>query len=47
MFSMSNVPLGFGVVVESTQYCRNIDPNAIVAYHQIDIGEYFHIEDEL
>jgi len=47
IFSMSDVPLGFGVAAKSTQDCRKLDPNAIVAYHQSDIGEYLRIEDEL
>jgi len=47
IFSMSDVPLGFGVAAKSTQDCRKLDPNPIVAYHQSDIGEYLRIEDEL
>jgi 60S ribosome subunit biogenesis protein NIP7 len=39
IFSLSDVPLGFGVAAKSTQDCRKLDPNAIVAYHQSDIGE--------
>eukprot|EP00252_Welwitschia_mirabilis_P006860 TRINITY_DN1777_c0_g2_i1.p1 TRINITY_DN1777_c0_g2~~TRINITY_DN1777_c0_g2_i1.p1 ORF type:complete len:185 (-),score=12.67 TRINITY_DN1777_c0_g2_i1:219-773(-) len=47
IFSMSDVPLGFGVAAKSTQDCRKLEPNAIVAYHQADIGEYLRMEDEL
>eukprot|EP01018_Ginkgo_biloba_P032058 Gb_33999 [translate_table: standard] len=47
IYSMSDVPLGFGVAAKSTQDCRKLDPNGIVAYHQSDIGEYLRIEDEL
>lgn len=47
VFSMSDVPLGFGVAAKSTQDCRKMDPNGIVVIHQADIGEYLRMEDEL
>ncbi|XP_009605219.1 uncharacterized protein LOC107808294 [Nicotiana tabacum] len=47
VFSMSDVPLGFGVAAKSTQDCRKMDPNGIVVLHQADIGEYLRMEDEL
>uniref|UniRef100_A0A2P2IZT1 60S ribosome subunit biogenesis protein NIP7 homolog n=1 Tax=Rhizophora mucronata TaxID=61149 RepID=A0A2P2IZT1_RHIMU len=47
VFSMSDVPLGFGTAAKSTQDCRKLDPNGIVVYHQADIGEYLRTEDEL
>lgn len=47
IYSMSDVPLGFGVSAKSTNDCRNADPNAIIAYHQADAGEYLRAEDEL
>ncbi|KAJ4826524.1 ribosome biosynthesis protein nip7 [Turnera subulata] len=47
VFSMSDVPLGFGVAARSTQECRKLDPNGIVVHHQADIGEYLRMEDEL
>nr|GME08988.1 60S ribosome subunit biogenesis protein NIP7 homolog [Ipomoea batatas]GME21571.1 60S ribosome subunit biogenesis protein NIP7 homolog [Ipomoea batatas] len=47
VFSMSDVPLGFGVAAKSTQDCRKLDPNGIVVLHQADIGEYLRMEDEL
>eukprot|EP00456_Euglypha_rotunda_P016535 TRINITY_DN1547_c0_g1_i5.p1 TRINITY_DN1547_c0_g1~~TRINITY_DN1547_c0_g1_i5.p1 ORF type:complete len:271 (+),score=37.42 TRINITY_DN1547_c0_g1_i5:89-814(+) len=46
-FSMSDVPLGFGVTAASTRDCRKLDPTAIVAFHQADIGEYLRQEDTL
>ena len=46
VFSMSDVPLGFGVAARSTQACRKLDPNAIVVHHQADIGEYLRLEDD-
>ncbi|KAJ8766743.1 hypothetical protein K2173_007810 [Erythroxylum novogranatense] len=47
VFSMSDVPLGFGTAAKSTQDCRKMDPNGIVVYHQADIGEFLRMEDEL
>ncbi|KAE9601994.1 putative PUA-like domain, ribosome biogenesis factor, NIP7 [Lupinus albus] len=47
VFSMSDVPLGFGIAAKSTQDCRKLDPNAIVVLHQGDLGEYLRMEDEL
>jgi 60S ribosome subunit biogenesis protein NIP7 len=38
IYSMSDVPLGFGVTARSTEECRALDPGAIVAFHQSDIG---------
>lgn len=45
--SMSDVPLGFGVSAKSTAESRNLQPNAIVAFRQSDIGEYLRDEDTL
>uniref|UniRef100_A0A5B6ZZG4 60S ribosome subunit biogenesis protein NIP7 homolog n=1 Tax=Davidia involucrata TaxID=16924 RepID=A0A5B6ZZG4_DAVIN len=47
VFSMADVPLGFGIAAKSTQDCRKMDPNGIVVLHQADIGEYLRMEDEL
>ncbi|KAL5700328.1 ribosome biosynthesis protein nip7 [Ranunculus cassubicifolius] len=47
VFSMSDIPLGFGVAAKSTQECRKLDPNGIVVLHQSDIGEYLRMEDDL
>ncbi|OWM71251.1 60S ribosome subunit biogenesis protein NIP7 homolog [Punica granatum] len=47
VFSMSDVPLGFGIAARSTQDCRKVDPNANVVLHLADIGEYLRMEDEL
>ncbi|KAK3437293.1 hypothetical protein EUGRSUZ_C01884 [Eucalyptus grandis] len=47
VFSMSDVPLGFGISQRSTQDCRKLDPNGLVVLHQADIGEYLRMEDEL
>ncbi|KAJ3118973.1 ribosome biosynthesis protein nip7 [Phlyctochytrium bullatum] len=47
VFSMNDVPLGFGVTARTTQDTRKVDPTAIVVYHQADIGEYLRNEDTL
>ncbi|CAA3033531.1 60S ribosome subunit biogenesis protein NIP7 homolog [Olea europaea var. sylvestris] len=47
VYSMADVPLGFGVAAKSTQDCRKMDPNGIVVHHHADIGEYLRMEDEL
>lgn len=45
--SMHDVPLGFGVSAKSTLETRNMQPTAIVAFRQGDIGEYLREEDTL
>ena len=41
IYSMSDIPLGFGVTAKSTADCRKIDPSGIVVFHQADVGECF------
>jgi hypothetical protein len=40
VYSMSDVPLGFGVTGKSTDECRTADPSSIVVFHQADVGEW-------
>ncbi|CAL9728638.1 60S ribosome subunit biogenesis protein Nip7p [Monosporozyma unispora] len=47
VFSMKDIPLGFGVSAKSTSESRNLQPTAIVAFRQADIGEYLRDEDTL
>ncbi|XP_074603200.1 60S ribosome subunit biogenesis protein NIP7 homolog [Brevipalpus obovatus] len=47
VYSMADLPLGFGVAAKSTLSCRNADPMAIVCFHEADIGEYLRNEDIL
>ncbi|CAN7985526.1 unnamed protein product [Ixodes hexagonus] len=47
VYSMSDIPLGFGVAAKSTQDCRRADPMTIVIFHQADVGEYIRTEDTL
>ncbi|KAJ3366061.1 60S ribosome subunit biogenesis protein nip7 [Allomyces macrogynus ATCC 38327] len=46
VFNMSDIPLGFGVTAKSTSETRKMDPTAIVAYHQADVGEYIRSIEE-
>ena len=39
LYSMSDVPLGFGVTAKSTAECRSMEPSGIVVLHQADVGE--------
>ncbi|XP_077998498.1 60S ribosome subunit biogenesis protein NIP7 homolog isoform X2 [Glandiceps talaboti] len=47
VYSMNDMPLGFGVAAKSTQDCRRTDPMNIVVFHQADIGEYIRHEETL
>eukprot|EP00218_Dolichomastix_sp_CCMP3274_P011025 CAMPEP_0170140756 /NCGR_PEP_ID=MMETSP0033_2-20121228/6565_1 /TAXON_ID=195969 /ORGANISM="Dolichomastix tenuilepis, Strain CCMP3274" /LENGTH=189 /DNA_ID=CAMNT_0010376987 /DNA_START=27 /DNA_END=596 /DNA_ORIENTATION=+ len=47
VYSMSDVPLGFGTAARSTQECRKLEAGAIVAYHIADIGEYIRSEEDI
>lgn len=47
VFSMHDVALGFGVTSKSTNEAKNLQPTAIVAFRQGDIGEYLREEDTL
>ncbi|KAI5963145.1 NIP7 [Candida pseudojiufengensis] len=47
IYSMNDIPLGFGVSAKSTNEIRNLSPTGIVAFRQGDIGEYLREEDTL
>ncbi|KAI0321132.1 cytosolic large ribosomal subunit protein [Amylostereum chailletii] len=47
VFSMTDIPLGFGVTSRSTVDTRKLDPTAIIVFHQADVGEYLRDEDTL
>lgn len=47
LYSMSDVPLGFGVAARSTAECKHADPLATICFHQADIGEYIRAEEDL
>lgn len=47
VYSMSDIPLGFGITAKSTAEARKMDPAGIVVLHQADMGEYLRAEDDL
>ncbi|CAD7697407.1 unnamed protein product [Ostreobium quekettii] len=47
IFNMADVPLGFGVMARSTIECKTLDPTAVVAFHQADVGEYLRSEETM
>merc|ERR1712165_436426 len=47
VYSMSDLPLGFGVAAKTTTECRHTDPMTIILFHQADIGEYLRNEESL
>ena len=48
VYSMSDIPLGFGVAAQSTDHCQQLDPSGNVVLHQADIGDYLRgLEDEM
>ena len=47
MYSMNDLPLGFGVAAQATGDCRHADPLTIVPFHQAGIGEYIRAEETL
>ncbi|KAG9222675.1 hypothetical protein CCMSSC00406_0004589 [Pleurotus cornucopiae] len=47
VYSMKDVPLGFGVTARSTVDTRKLDPTAIIVFHQADVGEYLRDEETL
>lgn len=47
VYSMNDVPLGFGVAAKSTSECKVADPLVTVCFHQADIGEYVRSENTL
>lgn len=47
VFSMHDIPLGFGVSSKSTSEARNLQPTGIVVFRQADNGEYLRDEDTL
>ncbi|KAL1115875.1 hypothetical protein AAG570_006164, partial [Ranatra chinensis] len=47
VYSMNDLPLGFGITGRSTAECKHAEPLSIVCMHQADIGEYIRSEDAL
>lgn len=47
VYTMDDVPLGFGVSARSTAESRRLDPTGVVCFRQADCGEYLRDEDTL
>lgn len=47
VYSMSDLPLGFGAAARSTAECKHAEPLSTVCFHQADIGEYIRSEEDL
>jgi 60S ribosome subunit biogenesis protein NIP7 len=48
VFSMGDIPLGFGVAAQSTDHCQQLESNGNVVLHQADIGDYLRgLEDDV
>lgn len=48
VYNMSDIPLGFGVAAQSTDFCQQLDPSGNVVLHQADIGDYLRgLEDDM
>eukprot|EP00435_Cladocopium_sp_Y103_P033506 s1816_g8.t1 len=43
----ADVPIGFGVTARSTEECTSLGAEALVVYHQADVGEYLREEADL
>ncbi|XP_034949463.1 60S ribosome subunit biogenesis protein NIP7 homolog [Chelonus insularis] len=47
VYSMNDLPLGFGVAAKSSADCKLADPMATICFNQADLGEYIRSEDTL
>ena len=47
VMSTGDIPLGFAVSAKSAAMCVKLDPTAMFAFHQADIGEYLRDEQTL
>lgn len=47
VYSMADLPLGFGVAAKATAECKHADPLTTICFHQADIGEYIRSEEDL
>jgi 60S ribosome subunit biogenesis protein NIP7 len=44
VFTMGDIPIGFGVAAQGTLQCRRCEMNTSVLFHESDIGEYLRNE---
>ena len=48
VYNMSDIPMGFGVAAQSTEYSRQLEATSNVVLHQADIGDYLRgLEDDV
>lgn len=48
VYNMQDIPLGFGVAAQTTEYCQTLEQSGNVVLHQADIGDYLRgLEDEM
>lgn len=47
VYNLQDTPLGFGVLAQPTDACKDLDPTANVVLHQADVGEYLRLEETL
>jgi len=48
VYSLADIPLGFGVAAQETDVCKDLEPSANVVLHQADVGEYLRgMEDDM
>ncbi|KAJ3116146.1 ribosome biosynthesis protein nip7 [Physocladia obscura] len=47
VYSMTDIPLGFGTTARSTQDAKKLEPTGVIVFHQADVGEYLRNEDTL
>ena len=47
VYSMNDMPLGFGITARSTAEARRVGPTDVVVFRQADAGEYLREEDTL
>uniref|UniRef100_A0A0N5ASK3 60S ribosome subunit biogenesis protein NIP7 homolog n=1 Tax=Syphacia muris TaxID=451379 RepID=A0A0N5ASK3_9BILA len=47
VYSVNDMPLGFGIAAKSTSQSRVADPTAIIVIHLCDLGEYLRHEETI
>jgi len=47
VYNLADVPLGFGLAAQPTEFTKDMDPTGNVVLHQGDIGEYLRVEEEM
>lgn len=46
VYNINDMPIGFATSAKSTIMIKDLEPTAIVAFNQGDVGEYLRVEDE-